>query len=79
MKTPLAPCALPDTVTPATVGARTSAPSPSTTTSPSAIAWSERLNRALLFPRSRMVPPLVESELAPMLSPFGSSSSVTTV
>ena len=80
MKTPFAPCALPESETPETRGPRTSAPFPSTrkfAASPTALAPSP--SAAALFEASAMPPPFSESAEAPMPSPFASSSAPATV
>ena len=73
------PSEIPPTVTPVTVGARASVPSPSTTISPSVIAWTPSPSAASLFPRSRIVPPFRESAFAPAPIPLESSSPEATV
>ena len=78
MKTPLAPCALPESAAPVTVGAMASVALPSTTASPSVMAWSPRPSDALLPRASRMVPPFSESAEAPTLSPSESESVAAT-
>ena len=72
-KTPNAPCARPDSVTPATVGGTPSAADPFTSKAASSvIAWSPRPSAALLAASSRIVPPFRSSEETPI--PFGSRS-----
>ena len=79
MKTPLAPCALPESAAPVTVGAMASVALPSTTASPSVMSNAPRPSAASLPRASRMVPPFSESAEAPMESPSGSESVATTV
>ena len=78
-KTPPAPRAVPETVTPVTVGATTSAAAAFTTMSPSVIAWLPRSSVASLLAASRIVPPFSVSAAAPTLTPSVSVSPFTTV
>ena len=78
-KTPFAPCPVPERVSPVTVGAVSSVPPPSTTASPSVIAWVPRSNAAALPEASVIAPPFSRIAVAPMLRPFGSRSARPTV
>ena len=80
MKVPLAPCPLPESETPATVGATASVAAPFTVKplwSPR--AWVPRSSVAALPTRSRIVPPFSPSAEAPTAMPFESVSPETTV
>ena len=77
-KTPPAPFARPERVSPVTVGSTTSAAPPATTRSPSVTAWTPRPSAAALFAASAIVPPFSASAEAPMPTPFESVSPETT-
>ena len=79
MKTPLAPCPVPESVTPVTVGPTRSAAAPFTTASPSVMAWSPRPRTAAFRAASRIVPPFNSSAEAPTEIPFESASPAATV
>ena len=80
-KTPPAPCARPERVSPATVGATVSDTLPSTTAPPSATAWVPRASAAALAlaERSVIVPPFRVSAPAATSTPSGSASAAATV
>ena len=80
MKVPPAPCALPESVTPATAGDRPSAAPPFTVKSAaSLIAWVPRPSEAALPASSSIPPPFSASAVAPTAIPFESASAATTV
>ena len=79
MKLPLAPCPVPERVTPATVGATVSEALPSTTASPSVMAWEPRPSAASLSAASFIVPPFSARAEPPMPRPFASVSAAATV
>ena len=79
MNAPFAPFARPESASPVTGGASTSAPPPLTTRSPSVIAWLPRPTAALFPAESAIVPPLSASAEAEALSPSASESTETTV
>ena len=86
MNAPLPPLPVPESVTPATVGATVSGgaaasvPLPSTTKfASSPTACPPRPSVAALPPSSAIVPPFSASAEAPMPIPFGSLSAETTV
>ena len=81
MKTPFAPWALPSSVSPVTAGPTTSAAPPSTTMSPSVIAWLPRSSAAAfgVAAPSKIVPPFSASASASTEIPSASASPETTV
>ena len=80
MKTPFAPRASPETVTPVTLGRRTSGALPFTAKPEASVtAWLPRPSDASLLVASRIIPELSVSAEAPTERPSGSASAVTTV
>ena len=80
MNAPPAPCPVPESAAPVTVGATRSAAAPSTRKSgSSAIAKPARESAGALFPESRIQPPASESAEAPTEAPFASASPRATV
>ena len=79
MKTPPAPCPIPERVTPTTVGPPVSAAAALTTRSPSVTACSPRPSEAAFPAASAIVPPSGASAVAATEIPFESASPETTV
>ena len=80
MKVPFAPCAVPESRRPVTLGATASEAAPFTRKSPSLLtACVPRPSAASLPAASRIVPPFAASAVAAMLSPLASVSPLCTV
>ena len=77
-KTPFAPCPVPESVTPATVGTVTSVPLPVTMKSESLVTAVPKPSAALLPAASRIVPEFSMSAEAATLTPSASASAETT-
>ena len=74
MKIPFAPCGVPESERPVTVGPTASEPLPATTKSPSLLkAWAPRPSAAAFPARSAIAPPCRPSAEAPTPIPFESA------